>query len=163
MKKFLILIVTVCMSTMIVPFSFAADSLEIIPEAKNPNELGKQVDCVSWIGTWCGSWTVRDRYNNQAKNYDRGTNGRPDTGASFATWIFSWETIIEYIVYIIKFISQIWLLVWVVMIIYAGYKYATAVFSGKTPSPDIIKDAIMWVLVVIFAYAIIKALTAAFL
>ncbi len=147
------------MSTMIVPFSFAADSLEIIPEAKDPSTLWKDVDCVAGTDPNCKKWTVRDRYNNKASWYD----SKWDLWASFSTWIFSWDTIIEYIVYIIKFISQLWLVVWVVMIIYAWYKYATAVFSGKTPSSDIIKDAIMWVLVVIFAYAIIKALTAAFL
>lgn len=146
---------------MIVPFSFAADSLQIIPEAKKPNELWSQVDCVAGTssGDNCRKWTVRDRYNRQASWYDRNW----DTWASFATWIFTWDTIIEYVVYIIKFLSQLWLVVGVMMIIYAWYKYATAVFSGKTPSTDIVKNAIMWVLIVIFAYAIIKALTAAFL
>ena len=162
------------MSTMIVPFSFAADSLEIIPSAKNPNELWKEVDCVAG-GTFVDAnkvtqncpgvtakSTVRDRYNAQWAKYCWGKTF--DLGAAFSTWIMSWDCIIEYIVYIIRFLSQIWLLVWVLMIIYAGYKYATAVFSsGKTPSPDIIKNAIIWVLIVIFAYAIIKALTAAFL
>lgn len=153
------------MSTMIVPFSFA-DSLEIIPTAKDPAELGNQVDCVGWDISKCKTSTkpgktVRDRYNVQSNSYC-GWN-KVDLWGAFATGIMSWECIIEYIVYIIKFISQVWLLVWVVMIIYAGYKYATAVFTGKTPSSDIIKDAIIWVLVVIFAYAIIKVLTAMFL
>jgi VIT1/CCC1 family predicted Fe2+/Mn2+ transporter len=49
------------------------------------------------------------------------------------------------------------------MIIYAGYKYASAVFSGKSPSFSMVKDAIIGVLVIIFSYAIIKALSAAFL
>ena len=160
------------MSTMIVPFSFA-DSLEIIPTAKDPTNLWKEVDCVAGTtyvdankviqncpGVTSKS-TVRDRYNKQWDKYCWGS--KVDLWGAFATGILSWECIIEYIVYIIKFISQVWLLVWVVMIIYAGYKYATAVFTGKTPSSDIIKDAIIWVLVVIFAYAIIKVLTAMFL
>lgn len=145
------------------PISFAADSLQIIPEAKDPTTVWSQVDCVAWNSTGCKKGSVRDRYNAQAQKYDKAKNW-PDTWASFATGIFSWDTIIEYIVYIVKFISQIWILVGVVMIVYAGYKYATAVFTtGKSPSTDMIKDAIMWVLIVIFSYAIIKALTAAFL
>ena len=149
---------------MISPLSFAADSLQIIPEAQKPAEVWKQVDCIagSTSGAGCqnAKWkTVRDRYNNQSKEYDKNW----DTGAAFATWVFSWDTIIEYVRYIITFLSQLWILIWVIMIVYAGYQYASAGIMDKTPKPEAIKNAIGWVLVVIFAYAIIKALTAAFL
>jgi hypothetical protein len=39
MKKIITLIVSILMSTMISPLSFAADSLQIIPEAKKPTEV----------------------------------------------------------------------------------------------------------------------------
>ncbi len=69
------------------------------------------------------------------------------------------DDIINYLVLIIKFLSQLWLLIWTIFIMYAWYKYMISVFnSGKTPSSTI-KNAIIWVLIIIFSYAIMKIFT----
>ena len=143
------------------PLVTLAASFEVIPEAKDPSSLWTNVDCVAWNSgsAECSQWTVRDRYNSQAWKYDKNA----DLGASFGTWIFSRDSVIEYVVYIVKFISELGLVVGAGMIIYAWYKYASAVFNGKSPSMDMVKNAITGVLVIIFSYAIIKALSAAFL
>lgn len=143
--------------------SFATTDFSIIPESKE-QEPGKAVDCVAGKGEDCKKGTVRDRYNAQAEKYD-GTKdkNKRDIGACFATGIFSWNCVIDYIVYGIRFLSEVGILVGAGMIIYAGYKYATAVFSGKSPGNDMVKNAIIGVLVIIFSYAIVKILTAAFL
>lgn len=44
--------------------------------------------------------------------------------------ILNRDTILEYIAYIIRFLSQVGLLIGAGMIIYAGYQYATTIFSG---------------------------------
>lgn len=137
--------------------TYAAD-FEVIPEAKtnNQNTLGEKVE---YVGGSSGSkWTVRDRYNKTAtKTYSW------DLWAQFATGIFSRDGVLDYVVYIVRFISQMALVIGAGMIIYTGYKYASAVFTGKSPSNDMIKDAIIGILIVIFSYAIMRAINAAFL
>lgn len=81
----------------------------------------------------------------------------------FATGIFTRDGVLDYVVYAIRFLSQIALVIGAAMIIVNGYKYAAASFSGKDPGMGDIKNAVFGVLVVIFSYAIIKALSAAFL
>jgi hypothetical protein len=51
------------------------------------------------------------------------------------------------------------------MIVYAWYLYSTTVFGWWDASKwnKAIKDAIIWILIVSFSYAIMKFLTAAFL
>jgi hypothetical protein len=140
-----------------------ATDFEVVPASTwNQTTLGNTVDCVAgtkpgtdWACTKIQGKTVRDRYNKVANN--------SSLGDQFATGIFSWNWVLEYIVYIVKFISEAGILVGAWMIIVAWYKYASAVFTGQTPSMKDVGNAIKWVLVIIFAYAIIRALTAAFL
>lgn len=148
-----------------------ATDFEVIPEATTNNKanLWNTVDCVagtekdpSKCQTSWTKWSVRDRYN---KVVDSSSNWgyKNDVGAQFATWIFSWDGVLSYFVYIVRFISQIGLVIGAGMIIYTGYKYASAVFSGKSPSMSMITTAIEGILVIVFSYAIMRALTAAFL
>lgn len=142
--------------------TFAVDDFNIIPESeKTQGELGNDVDCIAWTaaGKDCKKGTVRDRYNNQANS-----GYKNDLGAQFATGTFSWNGIMWYLVLVIRLISQLALIVWACMIVFAGYKYATAVFYGKAPNTtDTIKNAIIGVLIVIFSYAIMRILQSAFL
>ena len=71
----------------------------------------------------------------------------------------------NYVVYLVRFLSQIGLVIGVLMIIYAGYLYASSVFdpSNMSKGKSAISNAIIGVLVVAFSYAIIKLLTSAFL
>jgi hypothetical protein len=65
----------------------------------------------------------------------------------------------NYMVHIIQFLSQLGLVVWTIFIMYAGYKYIISVLnSQKTPSSTI-KNAIIWILIIIFSYAIMRILT----
>lgn len=158
MKKYVISILMVISFTL-QSVSFAADNYEIIPEAKaDPNAA---VNCVAGKGN-CNQWTVWQRYNDQATKYSNNTT--VDVGACFATGIFSWDCINDYIVYIIRFLSQVWLVIGAMMIIWSGYKYASAVFTWSwSPNTDNIKNAIIWVVIIIFSYAIIRILSSMFL
>jgi len=76
-----------------------------------------------------------------------------------ASWIIGVDDIFNYLVFVIQFLSQLGLLVWVFFIMYAWYKYMLSVFNwGKTASSTL-KNAIIWVIIVIFSYAIMKILT----
>mgnify|MGYP003426113770 FL=1 len=50
-------------------------------------------------------------------------------GDQLASGIMSRDTLLDYLVYLIRFISQIGILIGAVQIIIAGYKYAVAVFN----------------------------------
>jgi len=128
----------------------------IIPEEGSG---GRVIDAVRDVSN--GSWTVWDRYNNQADTLSN------SVGDQFASGIMTWDTLIRYIVYLVRFLSQIALVIWSIMIIYAGYIYATGIFSsswdGASEGNKAIRYAIEWIIVVGSAYAFMRILTSAFL
>ena len=76
-----------------------------------------------------------------------------------AGWIIEIDDIMNYMVRVVQFLSQLGLVVWTIFIMYAGYKYAVSVFNWWRASSSTIKNAIIWILIVIFSYAIMKILT----
>lgn len=134
-----------------------AQTLQIIPEAKPNSNVWNTVEK---IGVW---WKVRDQYNKAASEYQK----TGDLWAQMASWVFTWDTLLDYLVYLVKFASQAGLFIWACFIIYAGYLYATSIFTGDSWAASsgnkAIKNAIIWVILITFSYAIMKAITSAFL
>ncbi|AHB41628.1 hypothetical protein P148_SR1C00001G0839 [candidate division SR1 bacterium RAAC1_SR1_1] len=137
--------------------SLFAQNLEIIPELKPGDTVEKDVNEVGVGGH------VWDEYNRQATEYQEDGN----LAAQMASGIFTWDTLLDYLAYLIKFLSEIGIFVGACFIVYAGYLYATSIFnadSGATSKGNTaIKNAIIGVIVITFSYAIMKAITAAFL
>lgn len=80
------------------------------------------------------------------------------------TGVMGRSTILDYIVYLVRFLSQVGILIGGVMIIYAGYLYGSNIFAGKAgDGKKAIKNAIIGILIIIFSYVIIKTLTSMFL
>jgi len=52
-------------------------------------------------------------------------------GNQLASGIMTRDTLLDYVVYFVRFLSQIGLVIGGIMIIYAGYAYATEIFGGK--------------------------------
>ena len=131
-----------------------AQNLEIIPKSDNEAGVIQAVDNVA--ASW---WHVRDVYNQEAKKMAW------KVGDQLASWIMTRDTLLDYVVYLIKFLSQVWLVIWTAMILYAWYLYATTIFWSwdATKWKKAIKDAIIWVVVIIFSYAIMKLLISAFI
>ena len=100
---------------------------------------------------WSEWWHVWDHYNDIAD--------RTPTSQQLATWIMNRDTIMDYLVFVVKFISQLGLTVGVVFIMYAWYEYMLSVFKWWKAPSDMVKNAIIWVIIVIFSYAILKTLT----
>ncbi len=135
-------------------FGQKTNDFEIIPKAQ---EDISQI--VSGIGAEWGH--VRENYNKQAKDLQ----DKEKLWEQLASGVMTWETLLDYIVYLVRFLSQIGIVIGVMMIIYAGYLYASSVFSpsNMTKGKSAITNAIIGVLVVAFSYAIMKLLTSAFL
>jgi len=145
-NKLLLLLACIVIS---INFSFAWDDENdwtIIPQWNN------------WAAdsVWNAVWHVWDAYNAAAWS---------NAWNSFASWVFSWESVFSFFKYMADMLSKIWLVIWAVMIIYAGYKYSTWVFTGNAEKwwQDAIKWAIYGVLIIIFSYAIMKLLMSTFL
>lgn len=153
-KTFLISILIWLRIVPISTFAQTNNDFEIIPEATSGGGVIQSVQNV-----WEKGGSVWDIYNKEADTMSW------KVGDQLASGIMTWDTLLEYIVYLVRFLSQIGIVIGVVMIIYAGYLYATSVFSsgnmgkGKTA----ITNAIIGVLVIAFSYAIMKLLTSAFL
>ena len=125
-------------------------NLEIVPKVDQWALWNINLDIQNW------EWHVRDRYNNQASGLN--------TAAQIASGVMTRDTILNYGVYLLKFLSQAWLLVGALMFIYTGYKYIMSVITGDwEPNKDLIKNAIYGILIIIFSYAIMRILTRAFL
>jgi len=100
---------------------------------------------------WSEPWKVNHNINKAAN--------RLPIKIAWATWIMNRNTIMNYLVYVVKFLSQLWLVVWFWFIMYAWYKYILSVFEWWKTARSTLKNAIIWIIVVIFSYAIIKILT----
>lgn len=138
----------------ILTFAQITNDFEIIPEAS-----GDVSEIVSDV--WAEWGHVRDTYNQEAQELQN----EWDIWSQFASGVMTWDTILDYIVYLVRFLSQLGIVIGVIMIIYAGYLYATSIFSpsNMTKGKSAITNAIIGVLVVAFSYAIMKLLTSAFL
>jgi len=152
MKKILIWLFVLCSIYSTLGIASTAD-FEIIPKADW--DIGAVVNTIwSW-------WAVRDLYDTKAQEYQKNKN----LGDAFASGVFTRSLVLDYVVYVVQFLSQIGLLMWAIMIIYAGYIYASSVFTGKEAGAGnkAITNAIIWVLVIVFSYAIMKLITSAFI
>lgn len=126
------------------------DGFNIIPELESweVEEIWKNVEEI-----WKNPWKVWDKYNEIAAS-DNFT-----TSQQLSSWIMNRDTILNYLTFIIKFLSQLWLLVWTIFIMIAWYKYVVSLFNWwKVPSESV-KNAIIWIIIVIFSYAIMRILT----
>jgi hypothetical protein len=104
-----------------------------------------------------GSGHVRDTYNEKAK-------GLTNVGDQLATGVMTRDTILNYGVRMLVFMSQASLLVGAIMFIYTGYEYIISVITGGgDPDKKHILNAIYGILIIIFSYAIMRILTRAFL
>lgn len=133
------------------------NDLHIIPESQSSNqELDQKV---KEIAKKPGQ--VIENYNQQAEDLSK----KWDLGSAFATWIFNRDLILLYIAYLVQFLSQLGMLIWWVMVVYAGYLYAGTIFNfGDVPwAKKAITQAIQGILVITFSYAILKILTSMFI
>ncbi len=153
MKKIIVLLLSFICSFNL--FTFAADpevdDFVIIPEASW--KVGEITENIS--KEW---WKVWEKYNKEYSKI------KDDLWAQFATGVFWWNSILLFIKYLIKFLSQVGMVIGALMIIYSGYIYANAVWTGNaTKWVDPLKKAIIWVVIIIWSYAIMKILTSMFL
>ena len=130
------------------------NDFEIIPKATDQNKVDQAVEAVGASG-----WSVWENYNSGAQAL------KGSVGDQMASGIMTWDTLLDYVVYVVRFLSQKGIVIGVVMIIYAGYLYASSIFSPTNMSKwkTAITNAIIGVLVIAFSYAIMKLLTSAFL
>ncbi len=141
------IVLWVCLFVMSI-FVSAQDDIVIVPEL----EEGEIEHVNSWIDIiWSEWWNVWKSYRLAVKDLS--------LSERWAAWILTWDDIPLFLTLVIGFLSQLWLVVWVVFIMYAWYKYMVSAFTWwKTPSSTI-KNAIIWVIIVIFSYAIMRILT----
>jgi hypothetical protein len=127
------------------------NNFEIVPQSNNADAVSNAVEVVG--SKW---WDVRSQYNKQAANLSG------QVGDQLASWIMTRDTLLDYVVYLVRFLSQIGLVIGALMIIYAGYMYATTIFGGDSSKwKKAITNAIIGVLIISFSYAIMKLLTSA--
>lgn len=156
-KKILILFI---LTLGLFNLTFAADPwFEIIPWSDNSNLWTMVKNVWKW-------WKVWDNYKDQAYGETTTVNGKTSRVWSsltlwdqFASGIMTWDTLLDYVVYLIKFIWQLALLAWAAMIIFYGYKKSTEHFKLN----GTIGKVVIWILVISFAYVIVKIIWSMFI
>lgn len=146
MKK--VLGVLAILLTMISWLAFAADDIAIIPEWET-SIAAEKVEKVS------SGWKVWKMYRDVVENDDL------SLWDQLASGIMSRDTILDYCAYLAKFIWELALLAWAVAIIFIWYNKITKNIFWE--SPKWLTLVIVWLLVIIFAYAIIKLIWSAFI
>ncbi len=127
----------------------AQENFEIIPWSENEGVVTSIVTSV-----WSEGWNVWETYKQQAEDSEA------DLWNQLASWVMTRDTLLNYVTYLVKFLWQVALLVWAIMIIYAGYKKATEMF--KFPD-NRVTNVIKWIIVIAFAYAFIRILVSMFI
>ncbi len=128
----------------------------IIPKVEeDPSDMVERIS-----NSW---WKVRDQYDYEAYEMWWSQKNNRNLWQQMASWVMTRDTLIDYTVYALRFMSQISLIVWALMFIYNGYQYVAYGISWENPSSESIKHAVIWILIVIFSYALMRILTRAFL
>lgn len=128
---------------------------EIVPDKTSNNVW----ETVNKVGVW---WKVWDNYKDTAygEKVSDWSNTREWSDMSLwdqlASWIMTWDTILDYAVYLVKFIWQLALLAGALGIIYFGYSKATDSVSWKSTTISKLSHVVAGILVISFAYVIIK-------
>lgn len=141
MKK----IISILLLTFIIIWWFV-QAQSIIPQ------WGDVAGYVSWVSVW---WEVLERQKDTVSNWEM------SLWDQLASWIMGWDTILDYCAYLVRFLWEVALLIWALASIYVWYK---RIFKNLFPEPP--KGLIMvivWLLIVIAAYVIVKLLWSAFI
>ena len=149
-KRFVKKIWLLCLLYLLLPtlFTNAEDNLSVI-------------DKVTDTETQHVNWRIQFIWSNPWKVWDNIHKAHDDLNFSekWAWGILEIDDIVNYLVLVVQFLSQLGLVVWVIFIMYAWYKYMLSIFNWwKVPSSTL-KNAIIGVIIVVFSYAIMKILT----
>lgn len=151
MKRIIITITAILSIT-----SIASAQLNILPNINETSgaDVAESVKNVSNASGWN---TIDAYYQEAVKNENQ-------AGKQIASGVMTRNTILDYAAYLVRFVSQIGLIIGAMMIIWAGYEYATYVFTGNAgKASSRIRKAIIGVIIIIFSYAIMRIITTAFL
>lgn len=107
---------------------------------------------------------VWDTYDDEAYKLGGAETNQKNLGQQMASGIMTRDTLIDYVVYALRFMSQMGLIIGACMFIYSWYTYASHAIHGEPGNAKgAIPDAIIGICIIIFSYAIMKILTRAFL
>lgn len=120
------------------------DPWEIVEKVSNPDREADET-----------VWSKYDEEYNKIED---------DLWTQFATGIMGWNTILNFAAHLVNRMSNVWLVIWALMIIYSWYIYASAVITGNSSRwSEPVKNAIIWIVIIIFSYAIMRIITYMFL
>ncbi len=141
--------------------SVFSQSYHIIPQAISWDIEESRSAAMEHVSEVSKGGEVWAQYNEQLWQMEEADN---TLWMQFATWIMDWDTILNFAAYLVAWMSWVWLVIWAGMIIYSWYIYASAVFTGNASKwSEPVKNAIIWIVIIIFSYAIIRIITEMFL
>lgn len=133
-------------------------NLKIIPTVQDKNNLDMSIIDQKWeawndsIGFWY--------------KYEKNTNlmqKKWDLWWQIQWWFINISTILSFLAYLIRLISNIAIVAWAFFVIRWWYEYALQTFGGKAKTTEYIKNVFIGIFIMSFAYGIIKILAFTFL
>lgn len=153
MKKLNMKIITILMAVFCI-FSFSstlAQDISLLPDDGNDRTAWSLVEMVN-DGDGDTLW---ENYNTVLEEENL------SLWEQFSTGIMDRDTILDYVAYLAKLLSQLALLIWALAIIWIWYDKVISSFGGSWDQP--IFKVIKGLIVVIFAYFIVKTIYSAFI
>ena len=144
-----ITLITLTILNFILSYTKAQENTISITPALSDDEIEHTNRWINFL--WTKWWKFWGNYILASK--DLSFNER------LLSWILTRDDIPFLLTLFVHFLSQLWLAVWMIFIMYAWYKYIFSVFNGWQVPRNSIKNAIIWVIIIIFSYAIMRILT----
>ena len=154
-SSILIVVVALCVfAHWSVAYAASDSPFQIIPKAEDES-YSEKVEKLQKPNT-----DFRNEYNEIWDEYDASR----DLWAALSSGIVTRDTILILVTRVVKIISQMWLVVWSGMFIYAWYLYWASVFwwDQTSKANDAMKNAVIWLVIIIFSYAINRIVLFAF-
>ena len=136
-----------------------ANSIQLIP-VWNSGTIVWAYKTLTSSGSQHQFW---DEYNKIAKSDDFDASKPKWLANQLSSGIMTWDTIIAYSWVIIKFISNLGLVVGAFFIILSGYQYAMSSFGTKEDNGSAIKNAFIGIAVIATSYGIFRLLARIFI
>lgn len=139
-------------------------SLKIVPTSKDATTMNSLVMRQKWQDadgtplTNDNAW-FRYKYENSTKQLQ----ANKDLWSEIQWWFINFGTILTFLTYLIRLISNVAIVAGAFFVIKWGYEYALQTFGGKAKTTEYIKNVVIGIFIMSFSYGVIKILAFTFL
>ena len=146
-------------------------NLKIVPSVKNDwTDMNNYINIQKWndFGEYASDWKwnplkAPTSFWYKYQIWTEKLQKNNDLWWEIQWWFININTILTFLAYIIRLMSNVAIAAGAFFVVKGGYEYAMQTFGGKTKTTEYIKNVVMWIFIMSFAYGFIKILSFTFL